>query len=86
MLESDTLAYCQILSMGVRTRGEDTRVEDMLILPAVLGGITVGYLMAIVASTTFQSATNAIVHSDCQPRLLMIHWSKITYQQIEHLK
>lgn len=65
MLESDTLAHGQILSMEVRTRGEDTRVEDMLILPAVLGGITVGYLIAMVASITFQSATNAMVHSNC---------------------
>jgi len=70
MLESDTLAHCHILSVETRTRGEDTRVEDMLILPAVLGGITVGYLMAMVASITFQSATNAIVHSDCQPNLM----------------
>jgi len=75
MLESSASAHCQILGVEVRTRGEDTRVEDMLILPAVLGGITVGYLMAMVASITFQSATNAIVHSDCQSSL-KFHWSK----------
>jgi len=49
--------------MIIRTRGEDTRVEVMLIFPVVMGGNWVGYLMAIVASTTFHSATNAIVHS-----------------------
>jgi hypothetical protein len=53
-------------AMIIRTRGEDTRVEVMLILPLVMGGNWAGYLIAIVASTTFHSATNAIVHSDSQ--------------------
>jgi hypothetical protein len=66
MLESISLVGYHNSGMEIRTRGEDTRVEDMLILPAALGGITVGYLIAMVASTTFQSATNAIVHSECQ--------------------
>jgi hypothetical protein len=49
-----------------RTRGEETRVEVIFILPAVLGGIATGYLIAIVASTIFHRATNAIVHSNHQ--------------------
>jgi hypothetical protein len=52
--------------MMIRTRGEETRVEVMLTFPVVIGGNWVGYLIAIVASTTFHSATNAIVHSDSQ--------------------
>jgi hypothetical protein len=50
----------------IRTRGEETRVEVILIFPAVMGGSWVGYLIARVASTTFHSATNAIVHSENQ--------------------
>jgi hypothetical protein len=70
MLESVSSAYCQDFRLMVRTKGEDTRVDDMLILPAVVGGMTVGYLIAIVASTTFQSATSAIVHSDILAQVL----------------
>jgi len=55
-----------VRAMAIRTRGEETRVEVMLILPLVMGGNWAGYLIAIVASTTFHSATNAIVHSDSQ--------------------
>jgi len=65
--------------MTIRTRGEDTRVEVMFILPLVMRGNWVGYFIAIVASTTFHSATNAIVHSDSQlfndPGSLSLHSS-----------
>jgi len=46
------------------TRGDETRVAVMLIFPAVMGGGWVGYLIAMVASTTFHRATKAMVHSD----------------------
>ena len=47
-----------------RTRGDETRVAVMLIFPVVMGGNWVGYLIAIVASTTFHRATKAMVHSE----------------------